>query len=169
MKNRSYHRLAFTFCLFLAPLGLNADPLPERVVRFEQMLLRSPGPGSAFDEVRSHFQREQNLSGLRERWEEALQENPEEAATYHFLLGLLADQKRQPREARNQLERATELNPLLGSAWSSLADLLLREGALQEAVDAYGPFCDACFSGDYSAPLVDVERGLATAAAPPGC
>ena len=45
---------------------------------------------------------------------------------------------------------------------------LSLEGML-EAVDAYGPFCDACFSGDYSAPLVDVERGLATAAAPPGC
>jgi amidophosphoribosyltransferase len=28
------------------------------------------------------------------------------------------------------------------------------------AVAEGGPFCDACFSGDYTAPLVDIERGL---------
>jgi amidophosphoribosyltransferase len=28
------------------------------------------------------------------------------------------------------------------------------------AVESHGPFCDACFSGDYRAPLVDAERGL---------
>ncbi len=28
------------------------------------------------------------------------------------------------------------------------------------AVEEHGPFCDACFSGDYTAPLVDAERGL---------
>lgn len=28
-----------------------------------------------------------------------------------------------------------------------------------EAVDDVGPFCHACFSGDYKAPLVDLERG----------
>jgi hypothetical protein len=26
-------------------------------------------------------------------------------------------------------------------------------------VAAHGPFCDACFSGNYSAPLVDLQRG----------
>ena len=31
---------------------------------------------------------------------------------------------------------------------------------MTEAVSEHGPFCDACFSGDYTAPLVDVERGL---------
>jgi amidophosphoribosyltransferase len=28
-----------------------------------------------------------------------------------------------------------------------------------EAVASAGPFCHACFSGDYTAPLVDIERG----------
>ncbi len=32
------------------------------------------------------------------------------------------------------------------------------EGAAAEA----GPFCNACFSGDYPAPLVDIDRGLLT-------
>lgn len=36
---------------------------------------------------------------------------------------------------------------------------LSRQGML-EAVAEFGPFCDACFSGEYTAPLVDVERGL---------
>jgi amidophosphoribosyltransferase len=27
------------------------------------------------------------------------------------------------------------------------------------AVASHGPFCDACFSGDYTAPLVDIQRG----------
>ncbi|MBI4410635.1 MAG: amidophosphoribosyltransferase [Gemmatimonadetes bacterium] len=33
---------------------------------------------------------------------------------------------------------------------------LSRDG-LHEAVQEFGPFCDACFSGEYPAPLVDVE------------
>jgi amidophosphoribosyltransferase len=31
---------------------------------------------------------------------------------------------------------------------------------LRAAVAEHGPFCDACFSGDYQAPLVDIEGGL---------
>jgi amidophosphoribosyltransferase len=30
------------------------------------------------------------------------------------------------------------------------------EGAVAES----GPFCNACFSGNYQAPLVDLDRGL---------
>jgi amidophosphoribosyltransferase len=45
---------------------------------------------------------------------------------------------------------------------------LSLEGMLG-AVEEFGPFCDACFSGDYSAPLVDVEKGLASLENPPGC
>ncbi len=36
---------------------------------------------------------------------------------------------------------------------------LSLEGMTQ-AVSEFGPFCTACFSGDYSAPLVDIERGF---------
>jgi amidophosphoribosyltransferase len=31
---------------------------------------------------------------------------------------------------------------------------------MEEAVREGGPFCNACFSGDYTAPLVDLEKGL---------
>jgi len=35
---------------------------------------------------------------------------------------------------------------------------------MTEAVRQGGPFCDACFSGEYPAPLVDIERGLLSGA-----
>jgi amidophosphoribosyltransferase len=38
-----------------------------------------------------------------------------------------------------------------------------------ECVQEKGPFCTACFSGDYPAPLVDVEKGLASAEGPGAC
>ena len=31
---------------------------------------------------------------------------------------------------------------------------------MNNAVEEHGPFCNSCFSGDYRAPLVDVQRGL---------
>ncbi|MEX0837513.1 MAG: amidophosphoribosyltransferase [Gemmatimonadota bacterium] len=38
-----------------------------------------------------------------------------------------------------------------------------------EAVQEFGPFCTACFSGDYPAPLVDVDKGLASSEGPGAC
>jgi hypothetical protein len=32
---------------------------------------------------------------------------------------------------------------------------------MRSAVSDHGPFCDACWSGDYAAPLVDLERAAA--------
>jgi amidophosphoribosyltransferase len=37
---------------------------------------------------------------------------------------------------------------------------LSMEG-MHECVDEFGPFCDACWSGEYVAPLVDLERETA--------
>jgi amidophosphoribosyltransferase len=58
-----------------------------------------------------------------------------------------------------------EIRELLGV--DSLGYLSL-EGMLA-CVEDFGPFCDACFSGNYTAPLVDAERGLASLVNPPGC
>jgi amidophosphoribosyltransferase len=30
---------------------------------------------------------------------------------------------------------------------------------MNDAVAQHGPYCDACFSGNYTAPLVDLEMG----------
>ncbi len=35
---------------------------------------------------------------------------------------------------------------------------------MKNAVTEYGPYCDACFTGDYPAPLTDLEKGHLTAA-----
>ena len=43
---------------------------------------------------------------------------------------------------------------------------LSLEGMLEVASNGSSSFCDACFSGAYPAPLVDVERGLASAEGP---
>lgn len=45
---------------------------------------------------------------------------------------------------------------------------LSLDGMTTAVADA-GPFCTACFSGDYPAPLVDVEKGLASAEGPGAC
>ncbi len=36
---------------------------------------------------------------------------------------------------------------------------LSMEG-MREAVEEFGPFCDACWTGEYAAPLIDLERGV---------
>ena len=38
---------------------------------------------------------------------------------------------------------------------------LSMEG-MRGSVSDFGPFCDACWTGDYAAPLVDIERQKAT-------
>jgi amidophosphoribosyltransferase len=38
-----------------------------------------------------------------------------------------------------------------------------------DAVSSAGPYCTACFSGEYPAPLVDVEKGLASPEGPRRC
>jgi amidophosphoribosyltransferase len=40
---------------------------------------------------------------------------------------------------------------------------------MEGAVAEKGPFCNACFSGDYRAPLVDVEKGYQSLNWAPGC
>jgi len=40
---------------------------------------------------------------------------------------------------------------------------------MMEAVKESGPYCDACFSGNYPAPLVDATQGLVSSLIPPGC
>ncbi|MEX0935355.1 MAG: amidophosphoribosyltransferase [Gemmatimonadota bacterium] len=64
--------------------------------------------------------------------------------------------------ATNSVEETAEILGVDSLGYLSLAGML-------EAVQGHGPFCDACFSGNYTAPLVDVERGLVSIQNPPGC
>jgi amidophosphoribosyltransferase len=58
-----------------------------------------------------------------------------------------------------------EIQSALGA--DSLGYLSLE--GMQGAVAEKGPFCNACFSGDYHAPLVDVEKGFQPLDRAPGC
>jgi amidophosphoribosyltransferase len=58
-----------------------------------------------------------------------------------------------------------EIQRALGA--DSLGYLSLE--GMQGAVAEKGPFCNACFSGDYRAPLVDVEKGFQPLDWAPGC
>lgn len=64
--------------------------------------------------------------------------------------------------ARHSVEEIAEILQVESLGYLSLEGML-------EAVKEFGPFCDACFSGNYTAPLVDVEKGLASIENPPGC
>ena len=58
-----------------------------------------------------------------------------------------------------------EIGKILGVDSLGYLSLEGMEGVVAE----HGPFCNACFSGNYTAPLVDVDRGLITFDEPAGC
>ena len=58
-----------------------------------------------------------------------------------------------------------DIEKLLGVDSLGYLSLEGMVGAVEEA----GPYCTACFSGDYPAPLVDVDKGLASSEGPPRC
>ena len=64
--------------------------------------------------------------------------------------------------ASRTVEEIAEVLEVTSLGYLSLKGML---GAIEES----GPFCDACFSGRYTAPLVDHDKGLVAAEVPPGC
>jgi amidophosphoribosyltransferase len=69
------------------------------------------------------------------------------------------------QELMGSQREPAEIAELLGV--DSLGYLSLE--GMVGAVGEGAPYCTACFSGHYPAPLVDVEKGLATPEGPPGC
>ena len=47
--------------------------------------------------------------------------------------------------------------------------LMTGFGSMEGAVEDRGPFCNACFSGNYEAPLVDVQKGYISLEDASGC
>lgn len=100
--------------------------------RYEQMLLRSPQPGTAFDKVIEWYSAKGGgLEVLQGRWEKASGEN----ARYGILQGLLAERLRTPDKARKFYRQAMETDP--ASAAKLLAVLETTEGNFPAAVEAY--------------------------------
>lgn len=128
-------------------------PPPEKIVRFEQMLVRSPGPGRAFDEVFGHWFASGGPAALEARWLAARDSAPAgspSALAYGLLLGQLAERIGDIDTARARYAEAAAAAPSDFRAWHRLGRLEIREGklpaglaALEKAAESPMPPADA--------------------------
>jgi len=74
----------------------------ELADRYEQMLIRSPQPGAAFDKVIEWYSTQGGgLEALSKRWQEAAGANADQRGAYLIGLGLLAERQNRADQARN--------------------------------------------------------------------
>ncbi len=146
-------------CSLLLSAGLpaKADPENSRQIadRYEQMLLRSPQPGTAFDKVVEWYSLHGGLESLQNRWEKASEENPQ----YQLLEGLLAERLRTPDKARQFYRLAMEKGKDPATAAKLLAALETTEGRFPAAAEA----CRKALSNDTLSPVdrMELMRSLA--------
>jgi predicted Zn-dependent protease len=120
-------------------VATTAEP-PEKIVRFEQMLVRSPGPGRAFDEVFSHYFATEGAAALAARWTAARDASPAgsaEASAYGLLLGQLAERIGDFTTARIRYTEAAAAAPKDFRPLHRLGRLELREAKLPAALAAF--------------------------------
>ena len=133
--------------LSLSPSALFAQPAdaqpaaepPEKITRFEQMLVRSPGPGRAFDEVFGHWFSSAGPAALEARWRAARDAAPagSPAALAHgLLLGQLAERIGDSTTARARYAETAAAAPADFRAHHRLGRLEIREGRLAPAIAA---------------------------------
>jgi len=117
--------------------NLPAEPLtPPVLERYEQMLVKTPEPGTAFDKVYQHYLESEGLEALAKRWSDAAEKNEASSADYFLLLGLLNDQRGKTEDALTNLRAAAEAGQSW-RAWSALAAVEARAGKLAPAVEDY--------------------------------
>ena len=122
---------------FLLTAPLLAEPLTQPVLeRYEQMLVKTPEPGTAFDKVYQHYLESEGLEALAKRWSDAAEKNEASRAEYLLLQGLLNDQRGKTEEALKNLRAAAESGQSW-RAWSALAAVEARAGKLAPAVENY--------------------------------
>ena len=112
-------------------------PLPPVVARYEQMLVRSPSKGTAFEKVYQHFFEGEGVEKLAARWESMAQAGGASAANYWLLRGLLADRQGRNDEAVGFFGKAAQLRPGDFHAWMALGDLQVGAGKFGPAIDAF--------------------------------
>jgi len=131
MKSHCLFILTFA-AVFACAYG--AETLPPVIDRYEQLLIRSPGKGTAFDKVYQHFFEGEGLEKLAGRWKSKAEGSTPEAGIYTLLLGTLAERQGQEAEALRQYQRSTELRPQDARAWMALGEAQAGAGRLVEAV-----------------------------------
>lgn len=118
------------------PAATAPAPLPEKIARFEQMLVRSPGPGRAFDEVFTHYFSTEGVAVLRQRWTAARLAAPAgpNASAYGLLLGQLAERIGESDTARAAYLEAASTAPTDYRPLHRLGRLEIREGKLPAGI-----------------------------------
>lgn len=114
-----------------------AEPLSGPVLeRYEQMLLRAPEPGAAFDKIHQHYLETEGLDALGLRWTQASEKSGAPKGDYLLLLGLLNDRRGKTDDALKFLRAAAEAGDNW-RAWSALAAGEARAGKLESAAESY--------------------------------
>src|SRR4051812_19162113 len=135
MTHSTLAKITGLLLLGLAPLH-GAETLPPVIERYEQLLVRSPGKGTAFDKVYQHFFEGVGLEKLSARWTEKAEGNTAEAGVYRLLLGTLAERQGKTAEALKSYQKAAELRPTDARVWMALGDAQVAVGKFGEAVKA---------------------------------
>ncbi|GEM_PF-3354274 len=120
--------------------GAYAETLvPAVVERYEQILVKSPEKGTAFDKVYQYYFENEGLEKLAQRWKmEAMVTGlPTKAATYQILLGMLSERQGKTADARAAFTEAAKLMPDNYRVWRSLGGLEATEGKLAAAIEAF--------------------------------
>ncbi len=111
-------------------------PLPPVVARYEQMLAASPAKGTAFDKVYQHFFEGPGLDALAARWQARATSGGPGAETFPLLIGLLAERRAHPDDARTAYQQYNAAYPDDPRGWTALGELESSEGRFGPAADA---------------------------------
>lgn len=144
--------------LFLChPLRAETEGSQAIADRYEQTLLSSPEPGTAFDKVVEWYASTTGLPSLQKRWKENT--DPASRRSLLILQGLLAQRQGNAAEARSFFKQALALDGEKAQAARPLAALEASEGNFTAAAEAY----TTALASETLTPLqrLDLMRSLA--------
>ncbi|MBC2602836.1 tetratricopeptide repeat protein [Puniceicoccus vermicola] len=109
---------------------------PSSIVRYEQVLIRRPEAGPAFDRVVEYYRTGPGSEALEERWSKGYESSSStrEKAGWATLAGLLAQQQGDTEEATEWFEKALGANPDQIKTRIALGELLANSGQFPEAI-----------------------------------
>lgn len=151
-------------CVFLvafgeAARGAESEMTQAMADRYEQMLVRSPQPGSSFDRVVEWYSTQGGgLEVLQKKWA-AVGPDDTKRSSYLLLQGMLAERLRNPAQARASYQEALAAGADPAQAARLLATLETTEGNFAAAASAYAK----ALEGDSLAPVdrMELMRSLA--------
>ncbi|MGE9290966.1 MAG: tetratricopeptide repeat protein, partial [Puniceicoccales bacterium] len=110
--------------------------VPASITRYEQVLLRRPEAGPAFDRVVEYYRSGPGTEALEQRWATGFDSasDPAQRAGWATLAGILAQQQGDNEAAAEWFERALSANPNQIKTRIALGTLLANSGRFPEAI-----------------------------------